>query len=595
MDPADETRAQDTPATEPAAPVPETGDTPPPATPESGGAPEGAEDFAAALAAAGDDYEALQEVLKRAHAADDDPAAIAVLDRMIDLRPEDTDPLLERFMLHVITDDPDAARDATLLEDRFPDKPEVLAALGEWRLRLGERERGLYDLDRAAALADGDNTLLFGIARILTDAAEIDLARPILDRLVAWKPRLIHHLRADLRKNAGDLVGARADLDAALAAPPDAEDPAYAPVSTLGVLLDRTRLNLIEHAIDAAEADLQTAQDLIAREPLPESVGAQPLVEAGNLAVQVAMERGDLDGARTGAESLTERWPDYESTWATLATVYVTQGDIERATEVLARGQEHNPASAPLLLLAALIHGEQQDFAAALADWTHLHELDPGNASTLGMRSTLHLAVGDADAARMDAEAALALDPGDPSALQTLVSLSVRNDNPIALRAALDRALAVLPDDPDYLLLRARTRVESGEVLGAAADAAHLLAQEPDNPAALSMMGHIEMLMGQPAAALRHYEAAQRVTPNSAAGFYNLAAAEAAGGRCPQAVALLRRAVAADPDFAADAEEDPNFDACRGTRGFQEALEGRAPGGGAPPRGRSRAPRGKRR
>jgi len=66
---------------------------------------------------------------------------------------------------------------------------------------------------------------------------------------------------------------------------------------------------------------------------------------------------------------------------------------------------------------------------------------------------------------------------------------------------------------------------------------------------------------------------AQKPKPNVNANRHpNLAAAQAMLGRCPQAVELLRRAVAADPSLAQSARDDEFLAPCRSHPGFAAAL-----------------------
>ena len=59
-----------------------------------------------------------------------------------------------------------------------------------------------------------------------------------------------------------------------------------------------------------------------------------------------------------------------------------------------------------------------------------------------------------------------------------------------------------------------------------------------------------------------------RVYPGHPGLLYNLACAEARGGRADEAVAHLREAIAGDERYSGRAREDPDFDSIRGTPGF---------------------------
>lgn len=71
--------------------------------------------------------------------------------------------------------------------------------------------------------------------------------------------------------------------------------------------------------------------------------------------------------------------------------------------------------------------------------------------------------------------------------------------------------------------------------------------------------------------AIRMHEEALAARPDSAPLLYNLACFESRAGRSDDALVHLQRAVELEPKWAADAAEDPDFDAIRSLRGFPAA------------------------
>jgi tetratricopeptide (TPR) repeat protein len=172
--------------------------------------------------------------------------------------------------------------------------------------------------------------------------------------------------------------------------------------------------------------------------------------------------------------------------------------------------------------------------------------------------------------------------------------------------AAIQQALTLEPDDTHMLLLSGHILVRRGDYIGAIADYTQVLELDPDNVAAIVGLGNVRMLSADYAGALKDYERAYRLDPNSAAILYNLAAAEARLGRCPQAVELLRRAVAREPALLPEAAQDDDFADCRANPAFTRLLrDGATPAAPAKSPGHpaaaprpakpGRAPRGQRR
>jgi tetratricopeptide (TPR) repeat protein len=78
-----------------------------------------------------------------------------------------------------------------------------------------------------------------------------------------------------------------------------------------------------------------------------------------------------------------------------------------------------------------------------------------------------------------------------------------------------------------------------------------LLDQEPDNPVLNDDIALLYLELGQPDAAVAHFERSLQVRPDSAAGHFNLGTALMFAGRLEEAVNQLREAVRLKPDYAA--------------------------------------------
>ena len=311
------------------------------------------------LATVQDDPEALQRLGESYLEADRNAEAIAVYTRLMELKPDDPEPLLTRLWAHMNAGDTEATRaDAALLRERFPDNAEMLANLGDVNLLLDDREQALYDLDRAVTLAGDNNELLYRVARSFAMAEEQEPALALYDRLVEWKPREVLLARGDLRRQRQEYDAALADLDRALQEPPGGEDPAFDHISTARVLIERARVHFENGDADAAAADAQAALAEVPDDPLA--------AHASAILAEVAIARRDAEGAFSAAEAATRQDPTYLPGWLTLASLYTAQSNWPAALETIHNAQEHNPDDLHLALTAALIQGETGNFEGAL-------------------------------------------------------------------------------------------------------------------------------------------------------------------------------------------------------------------------------------
>jgi tetratricopeptide (TPR) repeat protein len=545
-----------------------------------------AEDEEITTAPLPDDPAALRQLAESYLDRDEPAAAVAVYTRLAELTPDDSDPWEGRAWAEIAAGQADAVRGTiAALLDRFPDHAGVAATVGELYAALGEQAEALHAFDRATALAGDDNDMLYRIARDFEQAEAPEPALALYARLISWRPREVLLARAGLHINRGEFAAALADLDAALAAPPSGTDRTYDNASTARVLLNRAQTHYNLRHLEAAEADARAGLDLAPIGPVA------PLT--WNVLAEVALARGDRAAARAAAEAALAQDPDLLPAWLAIINGYTAEHNMPAALEAAHRGLERLPTDPNLVLTAALIRGEMNDFAGAVAEWDRLLAVLPDNPTALAMRGAVYLQLGQAREARADVDRALQLDPANLTALQSRISIHVRANNLPAALADLNRALAAEPHDTDLLLLRAQLHLELGQPVAAAADYTEVLQIAPGNAAGLSGLGNVQMLTGQYEGALRSYEEALRAAPGAGAGYYNLAAAQAALGRCPQAVELLRRAVAADPSFAQAALEDEYLAACRDHPGFAAALRG-GPATATTPRGKAKPPRRKR-
>lgn len=509
--------------------------------------------------------------------------AIRDLTALLAITPDDPIALEERAWAYMHTGQIVEARaDADRLAGAFPDSAQALAVAGELYLTLQAPDEGRPLLERALALAGpAGEEIRFRVAQGYERAGIADRALALYDALVGWHPRAVLLARGRLRGSTGDTAGALADLDRALAEPPD--DGEETAETRAQALIDRAHIHFGMSRWGGVQADAQAALDLLENVPLA--------AEAWSLLASCAQIAGDLPFARHASEQAVHLDPRQELAWMTLSTTYVAEGDAEGALDVLHRGQALNPLNHNLVLTAVLLRTELSDHEGVVAEWDRLLAQTPADPTALAMRGTALVRLGRHAAAGADLARALALEPTNVIALQGRADLLMEDEKPADAVAVLNQALALQPTDTDVLLQRAEALVELEDLTGAGADFARVLELDPENDTALSGLGMVQMAQGQFTQALRSYEAAQRLDPAAPIALYNLAMAQAALNHCPQALDLLRRAVTADPDLLAEARNDPFLDSCRRQPGFVALLRGRPAPPTPPPKKKAKRKR----
>ena len=156
---------------------------------------------------------------------------------------------------------------------------------------------------------------------------------------------------------------------------------------------------------------------------------------------------------------------------------------------------------------------------------------------------------------------ALKADPAWEPALVGLAQAAVDADQPQA-HALLEQALALNPADVDARLLVARLALDDGHPGRAVAALQQALAVNPSSPQAHALLASLAYLEGRSADYQRELGRALAVTPASGEAYRIVADEAARHYRFDEAVALVRQAVALDPDDAR-AQADLGLDLLR--------------------------------
>lgn len=375
-----------------------------------------------AVALADDDPAILYRVARDYQTVGAPDPALALYDRLLDWRPREV--LLARAELH-------------MEQDRLP---EARADLDRALAALPAGSDPAWDnLSAARVLLARARTFL-----ALDDlpAAEAD-ARAACD-LIPDQPLAAQASAtiSTVRRRLGDLAGARAAAEQALAQNPD---------YLLGWLaLSNTY---------TAEADWPAALTIIRR-------AQERFASDMNLTLSAALilgEQGDLAGAVREWDQLLEISPDNPSALAMRGTLQMQQGRPR----------------------------------AALADLDRALTLDPHNLTALQARASFLLRNNNLPAAITDLDRALAVEPHDTQLLLLRSGIHLELGNPLAAAAGFTRLLEHDPDNPVALSGLGNVQMLLGQYEGALRTYESALRVAPGSGAALYNLAAAQAALGR--------------------------------------------------------------------------------------------------
>jgi tetratricopeptide (TPR) repeat protein len=263
-------------------------------------------------------------------------------------------------------------------------------------------QTSLEELDAAIAglPADSDTVhlhrrkarVLAGLGRTAEAAAGLDIA---LDVVPEDGRRAILIERAELLAEAGELVGALADYDRALAL---GEADSTHQAARIRLLI---KLGRYDEAL--ARADAYVAAD-------------EHRLPARLVRAELAKLMGDFDLAEADLRVCHEQWFWDRQTALDLAELIEARGDLEAALAVIARlgVWNHDPG---LCRRAGRLNQRLGRTAEAIVQFDRLIAVAPRDADALRERAALNAQLGRLAAARADLAAAAAIEgsAGDPS------------------------------------------------------------------------------------------------------------------------------------------------------------------------------------
>ena len=384
-------------------------------------------------------------------------------------------------------------------------------------------------------------------ARALALANEAVLRAPLLAEA--------YSLRGNLRSRTGDLEGAEADLDRALALNP----------SLAGAWWIRGFVRYKRDDNARARADLDRAIALDPQRPTPYYLRAY-----------VRRAEGDRSGAMQDLDLVAERdFPDRGQALLLRGTLLREAGDLSRARQDHDRAVGLAPTEFQAWRERAITRAEQGDLLGGLQDLEQARTQAPSDeqgaldqlrervtqrllqaelpaappaarARALCARAEARTLGGDARGARADVEEALRLDPDLAPArvVRARLRWSIDHD-PLGALEDLERAIAL--GDLEALIDRAALRMDRGDPRAALSDLDLALQRGPRQWRAALLRGAAKGLLGDAAGARADLDRALSLAPGRPEVLRTRAETFAQRREYPAALAELERLLARAP------------------------------------------------
>ncbi len=380
-----------------------------------------------------DPVEALRNHAGERWSAGDFDGATRSLEKLVAARPDDGAAWSNLGAVRFQAGDTDGAL-AALERARalLGETSTILAIRGAIHIQRGDLERALADLERAVSIDARNETAWLNLATALLRVERLPEAIDAFDRAIALSPQNADHWlqRGLARERARDEPGARADLERAVALGLDARSTeiARAALGRVGGTAVPGGQETLD--IDArnrrAIARWQAGDVEGARADLEVVVRARPGDEVAwsNLA-GARLSLGDRRGAIEACDRALALVPTPPAgTLNVRGTARIGLRDLEGAIADLERAVEVDPRHFSAWANLGSARLQSSDAEGALAAYDRAAELDATDVFTMFGRGTAHARLGQTEAAIADLERALALNPDPKTAEEVRAELA---------------------------------------------------------------------------------------------------------------------------------------------------------------------------
>jgi tetratricopeptide (TPR) repeat protein len=454
----------------------------------------------------------LQELLQG-----DDEAFAATLEGLVGSN-ADAASALAMVALGVI--ESDERRDSVL--NALADHPVALSWTMQAAIFLEKGVQAREWIEGLTARRPDDEAVQELVAEVAFATGDPTAAAAAADRLVATWPasKSGHWIRANARRQLGDLPGAEEDFTALIGM-----DPAMADAWT-----GRGVLREIQGRYEEALADYEEALKLA------------PSASAWRNVADAHLGLGRVEEAEAGYTRAIELDADYLEAYLGRARARTASNRYPEAIadldHVLEVDPDHPAALAQRALIRALMgtdalpKGDREEgrrqYALALADYDRVLTASPDAADVLLQRGMVHAVLAE----------------------QAVIE-SGRGSGDEEYRKAVadyDQVVRLAPDAIPALLNRANARQQLGDLAGAEEDFTAVIGLDPTTADAWTGRGVLREVQGRYAEALADYEEALQLAPTAPA-WRNKADAQLSLGEFTEAEAGYTRAIELDPDY----------------------------------------------
>ena len=320
---------------------------------------------------------------------------------------------------------------------RQPDHPEALNYAGLLAYQMGQRERGLAQIERSVALAGEDPTLLCNLGKVLQDLGRLEQAAAQYWRALARDPR---HLEARfLLGTALELSGRLEDAEAAYRQALELDHRITGAYRNLGNLCRRQgraaeAVAWFRQALEIAPGDPVIHCDLArvlkeqdrpdeAERSYRRAIELAPGLLAAYADLGTLLCERDLDEAAAAvAEAAVAANPREEGAYLAASQVLQTLGRIEAAESILRRLLEIAPQSAAALNALGGILWERAAYAESTAACEMAVRLQPNAAAPWTRIGVMRKEQGRIEEALAAYRKAIALEPQSAALHSNLVA-----------------------------------------------------------------------------------------------------------------------------------------------------------------------------
>lgn len=294
-------------------------------------------------------------------------------------------------------------------------------------------------------------------------------------------------------------------------------------------------------SVHVARGQFDQALKVVAGMERKQPDSAQPL----QVHARVLQAQGNVAGARKAYEAALAKQPGYLPALSSLAALDMADRRFDAARKRYEDLLQADPRSVAALMALAVIERRSGGTREAAAQWVDkAAAANPQDASFWRQAIDFHRQDGDHPAALARARAALAAVPGNPELLTDVAAVQLAAGDVQQGIASLDRVAQLQPKSADAQIHLAQAHLQAGNAGRARTYVNQALALAPDSLPALRMAMRLAMDDQQAARALDLARAAQKRQPKAALGWQLEAELAARQKRWPEAVAVLRTALA---------------------------------------------------